>query len=553
MDGTTTNKNDDDRFGGSGGAGGGNHEEEVVAAAGRSDTNGGDKKEDQEEEPPPRRGQVLLQAQEQQDNQSNDDDVSGDSEEEEEDDNDGSDQSNEELLLQQQESSDDNDDDDDEDYDDNDDGDDDSSYNEEDEEDLMGGTIRQLCERGLPKLAYQRLQMLKQKEYCGEEQEKSAVLQKEIFDVGDSGGVDDDDDDDYTIHVLLKNPVEIAIRDDDDDDDETNEHEDSDSDSVYTTKLVLDIIQCAEEFSKVDTWDMLSLPSLKKKSRTNNRRLHTQHRSSRRGRTALHWGAVCNHDLIVMKALVNACPEALLLKDDQRTFGGRTPLEQYQRYFGRPFDCVYIRGGPGRRRKNVLKRNLEKIDYLQRATQSWIQHRLRLTIYHVVLYYFGSSGGGSSSSSNGVVANVAASIAATTTTATDTTTTSDDDDHHHGSGGDDDDGGVGGRSPTEVIKSLSSLATPFNEQDRQLHRIRPKPWFVMSVLGDLLQREMKPLLKHILSFVGHNAKVEYDDNSKKRCSKTTTKRKKTVEDEEEVSKIKATDKKKKKDDDPHPK
>mmetsp|Transcript_5609 Transcript_5609/g.8517 ORF Transcript_5609/g.8517 Transcript_5609/m.8517 type:complete len:85 (+) Transcript_5609:152-406(+) len=72
---------------------------------------------------------------------------------------------------------------------------------------------------------------------------------------------------------------------------------------------------------------------------------------------------------------------------------------------------------------------------------------------------------------------------------------------------------------------------PFDNEDRlkfsssssssQQQRMRPRSWFILSVLGYFMQREMKPLVLHILSFVGGDAKV---CRRRRRPLSTTTKK-----------------------------
>ena len=50
--------------------------------------------------------------------------------------------------------------------------------------------------------------------------------------------------------------------------------------------------------------------------------------------------------------------------------------------------------------------------------------------------------------------------------------------------------------------------TPFDEDDRRTVGVDPRPWFVASVLGYALQREMKGLAPRVLSFVGCDAELE---------------------------------------------
>ena len=69
--------------------------------------------------------------------------------------------------------------------------------------------------------------------------------------------------------------------------------------------------------------------------------------------------------------------------------------------------------------------------------------------------------------------------------------------------------------------------TPFDKQHRkEIAKLSPRAWFVASVLGYCLQRELKGLMLHILGFVGHKAQLEKKATKKrKKNAKTTTKRK----------------------------
>ena len=69
------------------------------------------------------------------------------------------------------------------------------------------------------------------------------------------------------------------------------------------TKFTLDLLHCAQEYSNVDTWDMLLSYSTDK--------------NPRYFRPMLHWAIIRNRPIQVIRALVTACPEALVLKDDK--------------------------------------------------------------------------------------------------------------------------------------------------------------------------------------------------------------------------------------------
>ncbi|GFH54916.1 hypothetical protein CTEN210_11392 [Chaetoceros tenuissimus] len=58
--------------------------------------------------------------------------------------------------------------------------------------------------------------------------------------------------------------------------------------------------------------------------------------------------------------------------------------------------------------------------------------------------------------------------------------------------------------------------TPFNQKDRKIAGIKPKPWFVLSTLGYLIQREITPLVSLVLSFIGKDAKIQGITKKRKR-------------------------------------
>lgn len=67
------------------------------------------------------------------------------------------------------------------------------------------------------------------------------------------------------------------------------------------------------------------------------------------------------------------------------------------------------------------------------------------------------------------------------------------------------------------------VLTPFDKKDRRIAGLAPRPWFVASVIGYALQREMEDLVRRILSFVGYGAKIDAGNRrGKKRKKKTPT-------------------------------
>ena len=152
-------------------------------------------------------------------------------------------------------------------------------------------------------------------------------------------------------------------------------------------------------------------------------------------RTPLHWAAWGNAKIEILVALVNGHPEALLLRD-KKSQGQRTPLEILKRYF----------------------RADRKIPFLERATTSWISHRVGVAVHLAANRYFGT------------------------------------------------------------VLPLQSRLVPFDRRHRNEVSMKPKPWFLLSVIGFLMQREMKPLALKILSYVGGNEKMS--TKTKKRRTAT---------------------------------
>lgn len=189
--------------------------------------------------------------------------------------------------------------------------------------------------------------------------------------------------------------------------------------------------------------------------------LSLQPRSAHR-RTALHWACWGNANLDdVIKPLVQCCPQALLLRD-ARSSGHRTPVELFQYYFcgGRRTHDVVQPPDDGGINNATHHHRQEKLEYLHNETTRWLQHCLRNTVYQCALRYF-----------------------------------SYDND-----------------------KNRSGL-TPFDQKHRKQTKIRPKQWFVLSVLGSLIQREMKPLAWHILGFVGYQATEKHNRYTSRRRAK----------------------------------
>ena len=69
------------------------------------------------------------------------------------------------------------------------------------------------------------------------------------------------------------------------------------------------------------------------------------------------------------------------------------------------------------------------------------------------------------------------------------------------------------------------LLTPFNKTDRRTAGLTPRAWFVASVIGYAMQREMHDLGMRILSFVGCGAKIDKRKKSAVRRSSNKSKAK----------------------------
>lgn len=177
------------------------------------------------------------------------------------------------------------------------------------------------------------------------------------------------------------------------------------------------------------------------------------------GRTILHWCAWCKTTPEILRIVLEVCPEALCLRD-HKTHGSRTPLEIAKRYW--PEDPI------------------TKI--LQQSTCSYLRHRLRSCLRLCVRRYFESS-----SKTNENVTNKESGNVNTR-------------------------GKTKARARGNEFSGLSQSTTkclmPFDRADRRVAGLTPRSWFVSSVLGYALQREMKDLETRILSFVGHGARID---------------------------------------------
>lgn len=59
------------------------------------------------------------------------------------------------------------------------------------------------------------------------------------------------------------------------------------------------------------------------------------------------------------------------------------------------------------------------------------------------------------------------------------------------------------------------ILTPFNKVDRKNTGLTPRTWFVASVIGYTMSREMNNLALHIISFMGYGARNVGNKNKRK--------------------------------------
>jgi len=93
---------------------------------------------------------------------------------------------------------------------------------------------------------------------------------------------------------------------------------------------------------------------------------------------------------------------------------------------------------------DLTDRDRRKIPYLERAAASWMSYQIGLAVHLAANRYFGTAGQ---------------------------------------------------REPSVVL-------VPFYPRHRRQSGMKPKSWFLLSIIGYLIQREMKPLVLKILSYVG---------------------------------------------------
>lgn len=171
-----------------------------------------------------------------------------------------------------------------------------------------------------------------------------------------------------------------------------------------------------------------------------------QPRGSHR-RTILHWCAWCKTTPHILRLVLNACPEAMCLRDDKAHFR-RTPLEIAQRYW----------------------KDDEITRMLKAALKIFLPYRIQFCVHLCVQRLFVTPDNSMDSRN-------------------DTTTTD---------------------------PPRAALLKPFDKKDRRTAGLSPRSWFVASVLGYAIQREMKGVAQNIISFVGRGAKLEPKQKKKRK-------------------------------------
>ncbi len=182
------------------------------------------------------------------------------------------------------------------------------------------------------------------------------------------------------------------------------------------------------------------------------------------GRTILHWCAWSKTTPKILRLVLGTCPEAMCRRDNKSHFS-RTPLEIAQRYW--PDDEI----------TKILKSSLD----------TYLPYRLRICVRLSAERLFLSPSEDNCKKANKMSNNTSAKLANTAAKAL-------------------------SQTPSEARRSLK----PFDKKDRRIASLTPRSWFVASVLGYALQREMKGLALRILSFVGCGAKLESKNGKKKK-------------------------------------
>ena len=189
------------------------------------------------------------------------------------------------------------------------------------------------------------------------------------------------------------------------------------------------------------------------------------------GRTILHWCAWSKTTPKILRLVLGACPEAMCRRDSKSHFS-RTPLGIAQRYWS---DDEITK---------ILKSSLD----------TYLPYRLRICVRLCAERLFLLPGDDNCKKAKKMGNHTSTKLANTrakASTATERSTS---------------------QTPLEARRSLK----PFDKKDRRIAGLAPRPWFVASVLGYALQREMKGLALRILSFVGCGAKLESKKGKKKK-------------------------------------
>jgi hypothetical protein len=76
------------------------------------------------------------------------------------------------------------------------------------------------------------------------------------------------------------------------------------------------------------------------------------------------------------------------------------------------------------------------------------------------------------------------------------------------------------------------ILTPFNKVDRRITGLTPRTWFVASLIGYTMSREMNNLALHIISFMGRCKECRKQKQKKQERQKTS------INDDDESSKKK---------------
>jgi len=163
------------------------------------------------------------------------------------------------------------------------------------------------------------------------------------------------------------------------------------------------------------------------------------------GRTVLHWCAWSKVPMYVLKQVIVANPECMLLRDHS-SHGSRTPYDISKRYWGINDPNTMI-----------LKSSLDL----------YLPYRIQYNVHLCINRIFNLS-----------------------VTATPTTEVRNDN-----------------NCDNMVQEGNIVLVEPFREKDRKSMKIRPKPWFVASVIGYTKQRQMDHIANHIVSYIGYKSKA----------------------------------------------